>query len=232
MNCLVVDDELIFRAAMKEMIGLDFSLNLIGECTDAATAYNEISNQKVDLLFLDAKLPGICWLKLASILEDKPTMVILMKSEPQHETEIYNLSVVDYLIKPIVLPQFLKAISKAKELYSNQQSFARKNNNSEFIFIRDSYTIRKLKISDILYLEAKDNYVSIFLSDKTYSIHSSIKCVEQRLPLDIFIRVHRSFIVNINRIDTMEGRILVLNKNMVPVSDTYRADLIRRMHIL
>ena len=102
----------------------------------------------------------------------------------------------------------------------------------EFVFIRDSNVVRRLKVSDILYMEARGDYVRINVSDQTYSIHSSLKSVEEKLSKNTFLRVHRSFIINVSKIDTIEGGTLIVNRNIVPVSDAYRAALYKRMHIL
>src|SRR6202012_3134573 len=99
----------------------------------------------------------------------------------------------------------------------------------EFVFIRDSNIVRRLKTNEILYLEAMGDYVKIYLPNQTYSVHSSLKSVEEKLPQDIFLRVHRSFIINLGMVDTMEGGTLIINRSMVPVSDAYRAVLNKRM---
>jgi two-component system LytT family response regulator len=231
MNCLVVDDEVIFRELIKDMISLYPTLNLIGECEDAVSAYHEITSQQIDLLFLDIKLPRMSGLELAKILEGKQTLIIMVTSEPDHALEAYNLNIIDYIVKPITLSRFSQAIEKAKTLFEANHS-AKPIANGEFIFIRDSYTIRKIKLDEILYLEAKSNYVSIYVSNQVYSIHSSISTIAQKLPNNIFVRVHRSFLININKVDTIEGKSLIINKAIIPVSDAYRGDLNKRIQIL
>jgi len=106
------------------------------------------------------------------------------------------------------------------------------NKQDDFVFIRDAGVIRRLKLDEINYVEAKGDYVKIYQNEKAYSIYSSLKSIEEKLPAKTFIRVHRSFIVNIGRIDTIEGSTLIMHKSFVPVSDAYKATLNKRMQIL
>jgi two-component system LytT family response regulator len=230
MNCLIIDDEPIYRNLIKGMIELDSSLTLVGEYGDAATAYNEISNSPIDLLFLDINLPRINGIELAKIIAGKPTMIVFVTSETHHALEAFDLNVIDYLIKPITLPRFTKAIDKAK-LLIKANSVMQRQPDDDFIFIRDSYTVRKIKLDDILYLEAKSNYVNIYLESDAYTIHSLIKTIEEKLPKR-FLRIHRSFIINLSKISTIEGKNIIIGKNIIPVSDAYKAILSDRLNIL
>lgn len=231
MNCLIVEDEEIFRTVIKEMINLDPSLKLVGECTDAAEAYKIIMSGQIDLVFLDVQLPGITGLDLAKTLKNESPILILMTSEPKHAAEAYELNVIDYIVKPIVLSRFHEAVEKAKVKFSINEPI-RNAKTDDFIFIRDSYTIKKIYLNEILFIEAMDNYSTIHFSDRTYSIHSSIKLIEQKLPTSTFLRVHRSFIVNLSKVDSMEGKTIIINKKTVPVSDAYRANLNKRIRFL
>jgi two-component system LytT family response regulator len=232
MNCLIVDDQKIFRVIVKKMIDLDPSLTLVKECTNAMEAYQEINAQPIDLLFLDIEMPGMNGMELAKILQDKRPLIIFITSKFEHALEAFDLNVVDFLVKPIEPSRFLKAVEKAKELFKSKKSISNGSPQDRFVFIRDSSVIRKLRLDDILYLEAKDNYVRIYLPQKTFSIHSSLKSIEDKLPKDIFLRVHRSFIINLGKVDTMEGGTLFINKMVVPVSDAYRSALNKHMEFL
>ncbi|KQC01166.1 LytTR family DNA-binding domain-containing protein [Pedobacter sp. Hv1] len=232
MKCLIVDDQKAFHLIIGNLIGLDPSLTLIGSYVDAFMAHKVIVEEEIDLLFLDIEMPGMNGIELAKIIQDKGPMVIFTTSQTEYALEAFNLNVIDYLIKPIEPSRFLKAVEKAKKV-AKTKDLVMSSENDEFVFIRDSYTIRRIKIADILYLEASVNYVNIHLSSgQSYSIHSSITSLEEKLPKNLFFRVHRSFIVNLGKVDTIEGKTLVVNGHMVPIADAYRTALNRRMPIL
>jgi DNA-binding LytR/AlgR family response regulator len=139
--------------------------------------------------------------------------------------------VVDYIIKPVTSSRFIQAIDKAREvLESNREEVNLKED--EFVFIRDSNIVRRLKLDNILYAEAMGDYVKLYTPEKFYAIHSTLKTVEERLPTSRFLRVHRSYLVAIDKIDTLEGGALIINGKPLPVADTYRSALNKRMNIL
>lgn len=231
MNCLIVDDQKIFRTVIKRLISLDDTLTLVGECEDAIDAHQKIKDLNVDLIFLDIRMPGVNGIELAKILEGKSPLIIFTTSLAEHALEAFELNVADFLLKPISPARFLKAIEKAKEIFQKNQT-TMGGSFPEFTFIRDSNVVRRIKIKDILYFEATGDYVKIHLHNENYTIHSSLKLIEQKLPQHIFLRVHRSFIVNLTKIDSAEGKTLVINRNLIPVSDAYRANLNKYMHFL
>ncbi|RBQ02865.1 LytR/AlgR family response regulator transcription factor [Pedobacter miscanthi] len=231
MNCLIVDDQKIFRTVIKRLIGLDNTLTLVGECEDAIDAHQKIKDLNVDLIFLDIRMPGVNGIELAKILEGKQPLIIFTTSLAEHALEAFELNVVDFLLKPVSPARFLKAVDKAKEIFKKNQ-ITMGGQFSEFTFIRDSNIVRRLKINDILYFEATGDYVKIRLLNEDYCIHSSLKIIEQKLPGHLFLRVHRSFIVNLAKIDSAEGKTLVVSRHLIPVSDAYRANLNKYMQFL
>ncbi len=231
MNCLIVDDQKIFRTVIKRLIDLDNSLVLVGECDNAIDAHQKIKDLTVDLIFLDIRMPGVNGIELAKILEGKSPLIIFTTSLAEHALEAFDLDVADFLLKPISPARFLKAVDKAKEIFQKKQ-IAMDGRFSEFTFIRDSNIVRRIKINDILYFEATGDYVKIRLLHEDYCIHSSLKIIEQKLPANIFLRVHRSFIVNLTKIDGAEGKTLIVDRNLIPVSDAYRANLNKYMQFL
>ncbi|MBW7891575.1 MAG: response regulator transcription factor, partial [Chitinophagaceae bacterium] len=149
----------------------------------------------------------------------------------EYAVEAFELNVVDYLVKPITTSRFLQAIEKAREVLASgteQVSIE----PDEFIFIRDGNIIRRIKADDILYAEAMGDYVKIHLPNKFYAIHTTLKSVEERLATHRFVRVHRSYIVGINKIDGIQDGALVVNGKSLPVADAYRSSLNKRLNIL
>ncbi|AZI27749.1 MAG: LytTR family DNA-binding domain-containing protein [Pedobacter agri] len=231
MNCLIVDDNPIALSTLKNLLKIEDSLRLVGECENATEAYKILATNKIDLLFLDVEMPGISGIELVKGLGERKPLIIFISTKRDYASDAFDLNVVDFIAKPVTPDRFLKAVIKAKEIFKNHNLFVA-SKKDEFIFIRDSSIIRRLKLCDINYLEARGDYVKIYVDDKNYSIHSSLKSVEDKLPMDMFSRVHRSFIVNIGKIDTIEGGTLIINQNFVPVSDAYKASLNKRMQIL
>lgn len=231
MNCLIVDDNIIALTVIKKLISMTSELNVLGECYDAVQAYEQLQNNPVDLLFLDIEMPDMSGIDLVKSLGEKRPMVIFTTSTTDYAAEAFDLNVVDFLIKPVAPPRFLIAVEKAKKIQATK-GLTQTDKEDEFVFIRDSNIVRRLRVDDILYMEAQGDYVRISSADGVYSIHSSLKSVEEKLSKNIFLRVHRSFIINVSKIDTIEGGTLIVNHNIVPVSDAYRAGLYKRMQIL
>lgn len=231
MNCLIIDDNEIARLTLRQLAMLDPSLNVVNECADAAIAYAEILSNQIDLLLLDIEMPGMSGIELAKSLVQKQPMIIFTTSKKDYAAEAFELNVIDFIIKPIVPARFLQAIEKAKDTLKNRNSKG-KEPADEFMFIRDSNTVRRIKINDILYLEAKGDYVKVAVREQTYTIHSSLKGIADKLPTHMFLRVHRSYIINVGKIDTIEGGTLVIGQNLVPVSDAYKNLLNKRMQII
>jgi len=231
MNCLIVDDNIIALTILKKLISMTTELNVVGECFDAVEAYKQLQLNEVEILFLDIEMPDMSGIDLVKSLGEKRPMVIFTTSTTDYAAEAFDLNVVDFLIKPVSPARFLVAVEKAKKVLMTR-GLSLTDKEDEFVFIRDSNIVRRLKVNDILYMEAQGDYVRINVIDRTYSIHSSLKSVEEKLSKNTFLRVHRSFIINVSKIDTIEGGTLIVNRNIVPVSDAYRAGLYKRMQIL
>ncbi|MNW86519.1 Transcriptional regulatory protein YehT [compost metagenome] len=231
MNCLIVDDHEIARRTVSHLLQIEQSLKLIAVCENATEAYRNLAIHKIDLLLLDIEMPGISGIELVKGLGETRPLIIFISAKKDYAAAAFDLNVVDFITKPVTPDRFLMAINKAKEIY-NVSNLLLDNRQDDFVFIRDAGLIRRLNLDEINYLEAKGDYVKIYQNEKTYAVRSSLKSIEEKLPGKTFIRVHRSFIVNIGRIDTMEGNTLVMHKNFVPIADAYKTILNNRMQIL
>ncbi|GGM94329.1 DNA-binding response regulator [Dyadobacter beijingensis] len=231
MNCLVIDDNIIARTTLKQLVKQDKELVLAGECDNAMDAYRRIIDEPVDLLLLDIEMEGMTGIELVRSLGTRHPVIIFTTSKKEYAAEAFELNVADYITKPVTPARFLQAIEKAKEIFRSKKQEVKAEDDS-FLFIRDSNIVRRLKIEDILYAEAMGDYVKLYTADKFFSVHSSLKEVESKLPESRFLRVHRSFIIQVGKIDTIEGGTLIINRKMVPVADTYRAALNRRLNVL
>jgi DNA-binding LytR/AlgR family response regulator len=231
MNALIIDDNEMARMTLKQLAGRVDDLTIVAECSSAFEAYNLLLTKPVDVLLLDIEMPGMSGLELTKNLVNKRPVIIFITSKREYAADAFDLNVADYIIKPISGSRFIQAIDKAREILDSNKEEA-KIKEDEFIFIRDSNIIRRLKLDNILFAEAMGDYVKLYTQEKFYAIHTTLKSVEERLPASRFLRVHRSYLVAINKIDSLEGGVLIINRTPLPVADAYRSALNKRMNII
>jgi len=231
MRCLIVDDNQLARMVMKQLVSQVQILELVAECNDAMQAYNYLNNGQVDLLFLDIEMPGMTGIELTKKLGNKRPLIIFTTAKTDYAVEAFELNVIDYIVKPVSLARFLQAVEKAKEtLDSNKQEV--KIEAKEFVFVKDNGILKKLNLDDILYLEAMGDYVKVHTAQKFHVLHSTLKSIEEKLPLNKFLRIHRSYIVSIQKIDFIQDGIISIGKSTIPVAETYRSVLNKRLNLL
>ena len=231
MNALIVDDNKIARTTMKQLASQIKDILVVGECANAMEAYNMLQEQPIELVLLDIEMPGMTGLELTKHLGNKRPLIIFTTSKKEYAAEAFELNVADYIVKPVTPSRFIQAVDKAREILQSQtEEF--KSTDEEFLFVRDSNIIRRLKLDDILYAEAMGDYVKLYTPQKFFAVHTTLKAVEERLPASKFIRVHRSYIAAFTKIDMIQDGALVINGKTVPVADAYRAALNKRMNIL
>ena len=233
MNCIIIDDDKLSCQVISEHVRKTSSLTLIGSYTNSIEARNIIAKRRdVDLLFLDIEMPEMNGFDLISSLESPP-YVIVISSDVTHASKAFDFNVVDYLVKPITYPRFCKAIDKAmryatKKLTSGQAE--------KEIFIKKGTSLVKLKIKDIVYIEALENYVTLNTNEDKYVIHFTMKGIEEYLPKGLFIRVHRSFIVNKTNIQTIKESFLdILVGNIIkniPVGKSFKDSLLEDINVI
>ncbi len=231
MNCLIIDDNKLARTAMKQLASHVDQLHVSGECASAIEAYNILQKEKIDLLLLDIEMPGMNGIELTRNIGKKGPIIIFTTAKKDYAVEAFELHVADYLIKPVTPSRFIQAIERAKEV---QQATSRElhDTDNEYVFIRDSGTLKRIGLDDILYLEAMGDYVKLHTPQKFHAVHSTLKAIEERLPDTKFMRVHRSYIVALDKIDAIQDGAIIISKNAVPVADAYRAALNNRLNLL
>ena len=231
MRCLIVDDNQMARMAMKQLVSQVHSLELVAECSDTMEAYNYLNSGLVDLMFLDIEMPGMTGIELTKKLGNKRALIIFTTAKTDYAVEAFELNVVDYLVKPVSLSRFLQAVEKAKEAFdSNKQEV--KIEAQEFVFVKDNGILKKLNVDDILYLEAMGDYVKVHTAQKFHVLHSTLKSIEEKLPPNKFLRIHRSYIVSLQKIDFIQDGIINIGKANIPVAETYRSALNKRLNLL
>ncbi|MCW3089813.1 MAG: DNA-binding response regulator [Ferruginibacter sp.] len=231
MDCLIIDDNKMARTAMNQLILKVTDLTVVGECADAMEAYNLLQAKSVDILFLDIEMPEMTGLELTRHLGDKKPVIIFTTSKKEYAVDAFELNVADYIVKPVTAPRFLQAVEKAREIY-NSNKVDVSVEEKEFVFIRDNGILKRLLIEDIHFMEAMGDYVKVFTLQKFHAIHTTLKNVEDKLPPNKFLRVHRSYIVALNKIEKIEEGTIVINNKTVPVADAYRNTLNKKLNIL
>lgn len=217
LTAIAIDDEPIALDVVRSHAAKVGFIELKAEFTDAFKAIEYLQHETVDLLFLDIKMPDISGMDLLSCLNKKP-MVIFTTAYSEHAVQSFELDAVDYLLKPFSLARFIKACNKANEIYT-----LRSNNpdKKDHIFLKTGYEQIRVKFEDIYYLEATGNYVNFVLQDKTILSRMTLIEVELLLPDKQFIRIHRSFIVAVNKIDKLERHQLFINGCILPIGNSY-----------
>ena len=231
MNCLIIDDNKIARTTLKQLASQVKDLTVVGECSSAMEAWNLLREQPVHLLLLDIEMQGMSGLELTRNLGSNRPVIVFTTSKREYAAEAFELNVADYIVKPVTPARFIQAIDKVRDILDSGKEEV-KFSEDEFIFIRDSNIVRRLGLDDILYAEAMGDYVKLYTPGKFYAIHSTLKAVEERLPAGRFLRIHRSYIVAVSKIETIQEGALIINGKPLPVADAYRNALNKRMNIL
>jgi two-component system LytT family response regulator len=232
MNCIIVDDNKMARTALKKLIEQVDSLSLKEECPSPMEAYNYLLKESVDLVFLDVEMPGMTGIELIRNLEKRP-VIILITSKTDYAVEAFELNVADYIIKPVTLPRFMLAVSKAKELIENKgQKVELNEKDKDYIFVRSNSILTKIKINDITYVQALGDYVNIYTADNRYTVHITLKAFEDKLPAEKFYRLHRSFLIALNHIDKVEEGTAYIGKHPVPIGEQYKKELLKRINLI
>lgn len=231
MTCIIVDDNIMARMAMKKLVEQVNGLSLVAECENAMEAYNMVNKKAVDLLLLDIEMPGMSGLELTKNLGKNCPFIIFTTAKRNYAVDAFELNVVDYLVKPIEPARFLKAIERTREAVESKRAEVEVK-DKEFIFIKDNGILKKISTDDILYLEAMGDYVKIFTSQKFHIVHATLKSIEEKLSSSKFMRVHRSYIIALNKIDFIEEGVININGAAIPVADGYKSLLNSKLNLL
>lgn len=224
-KCIITDDEPFARKGLQGYVDrIDF-LDLVGVCEDALQLNTLMKHQAADLLFLDIEMPyvnGIEFLKNIS----SPPLVIFTTAYEKYAIQGFDLDVLDYLLKPIPFERFLKSANKAYDFIS---SISQKTAESDHIFIKAENKIERILLIDILFAESLENYVALYTPEKKLITHITLKMLIEKLPADRFIQTHKSYIIAINKIDSIEGNILHIGKYQVPISKYLKDEVMEKI---
>lgn len=226
-KCLVIDDEPLAIDVLEDFIVKVPFLQLVKGCTSAMEAIEILHKEDIQLLFLDIQMPQISGVQFLKSLEYRPK-VIFTTAYPDYALEGFNLDAVDYLLKPFTFERFLKAVNKAYQQINLQNKGNEVTTDKEYMFVKSGYDTVKVRFDEILYIEGLKDYVKIHTTGKTVIALMSMKQLEDTLP-DNFIRVHRSYIIDFNRISMVQKRKVFIDKVAIPIGEVYRDAFMERM---
>lgn len=227
-NCIVIDDEPLARKGLKEYIAdVDF-LDLAAEFDNPLQATEFISNGQTQLLFLDIQMPKITGLDFFRSLQHPPP-VIFTTAYPQYALEGFEVNALDYLVKPVSFDRFLKAVLKAKEYYEVRDKNVADAAASEYFFIKADNKLVRILFDEVLFVEALQNYVTIHTTGKKYMTYLTFKSVEDYLPGDKFIKVHKSYIISASKIDSIEGNEIKIGQHHIPISRNQKDEVMEKL---
>jgi two-component system LytT family response regulator len=224
-SCIITDDEPFARKGLQGYVEkIDF-LDLKGSCEDALQLSNLLQQQPIDLLFLDIQMPHITGVEFLRAIRNPPK-VILTTAYEQYAIQGFELDVMDYLLKPISYERFLKAAWKARDYFAAKQQ---PDNSIPYLFVKANGKLEKITFDDILFIEGMENYVAIHLENRKIITHMTIKSLIEKLPARQFIQSHKSYVVAINKVDTIEGNTLHVQKHQLPVSKYLREEVLGKI---
>jgi len=234
MNCIIVDDDPMSCKILETYVNKSPSLGLAGIFGDSVSARNSLmSKSDVDLIFLDIEMPEMDGFDFLSSLQNPPSIIVVSASE-NHAFKAFDFNVVDYLLKPVSYSRFCKAVEKMMRMSTGRSTPSAAG--EEEIFIKKASSLVRLKLKEILYIEALENYVNVMTLDEKYTIHFTMRAIESQLPSSLFIRIHRSYMVNKSAIRSISENSLVITmgnaSRTLPVGKSFREAILNDINIM
>lgn len=235
LKCITIDDESLARKLLEEYISQIPFLELVKTCKNAFEAIEVLESEKIDLMFLDIQMPGMLGTKFLESLVNKP-LTIFVTAYEQYAIEGFNLQVIDYLMKPVSFERFFKAALKAQDSYKSLSLISEQLDSSiespEYMFINVEYSLVRVNFNQISHIEGLKDYIKIYVNNAVHPIltKSTLKGIEEKLPSKKFLRVQKSFIVNLDKIESIRNHRISIGKYEIPVSDTNMDILLESIH--
>jgi len=238
MRCIIIDDEATSRLVIEQLLKDHLSIELAASFDNAIDALKYLNQNKVELIFLDIHMDNFSGMDFIQTIKSPPK-VIMITSDANYALQAFEYDfIVDYLQKPISPERFAKAITKLQKTESNKQPQTithipiNNSNTSEELFVNIDRRLIKIQMDSILLVEAKGDYIQIKTTNKNYTVHTTLKKIKEKLSEDTFLKVHRSFIINLNKIIDIEDNSILIGTNVIPVSRSNRPTLMKRLNLL
>jgi DNA-binding LytR/AlgR family response regulator len=230
-HCLIVDDEPMAREILENHLKKIKAVEIVSSCKNAVEAFNKINSNQIDLIFLDINMPEISGLSFAKSI-NKNIKVIFTTAYREYAIDGFNLQAVDYLLKPISFERLLQAVNKylgENNSHKEEKSSEIIQEKNDFIFVRSERKMVKIDFSDINYIESFSDYIKFHLNNRIIVTRETITSIEAKLPKADFLRIHRSYIISISKIDSFTNEFIELDKKAIPISRSYKKEVINRL---
>ena len=225
-RCIIVDDEPVALDILENHISKIDKIEMVGRCKNATDAFNMINANQVDLIFLDINMPGISGISFAKSI-NKSIKIIFTTAYREYAIEGFDLHAADYLLKPISFDRLLDSINNFQKVHFNKSISEKQSEiTSDFIFVKIDRKMHKIDFSKILWIESLSDYLKIETTDGTKVTRETISSIEMKLPSSKFIRIHRSFIIAIDKIESYSNEEMIIQNKSVPISRTYKEQVI------
>jgi DNA-binding LytR/AlgR family response regulator len=241
MNCIIIDDDKMSRKILEEYVKRTDSLSLLHTYSNAIEAINVIKqmSEPVHLIFLDIEMPDMSGIDFLNALKKIDSQIIIVSAKEKYAITAFEYEVTDYLLKPYSYARFYKSVDRAYKKMDDLMPVKKINtdtSNQDEIFIKKNATLLKLNFNDIIFIEALENYIIISTFEEKYTIHFTMKSIEEKLPLDKFKRIHRSYIINVRKIKGIEENSVIVKTNegtrLLPIGKSYKEDLLRDINVI
>ena len=238
MKCIIIDDEAAARLIIEQLCSKVKDLEVVEKFPNAIQAMKYLNQHEVDLIFLDIHMPDFNGFDFVQTLKNPPN-IILTTSDPKFAIEAFEYDcIIDYIVKPITAERFDKAVQKASTMKPKEvpapSSSSESSNDDETsqLYINIDRRLIKIDMPTIYLIEAKGDYILIKTEEKNYTVHSTLKKIEEKLPDSLFLKVHRSYIINLKKIVDIEDNSVLIKRDVIPVSRSNRPELMRRLNLL
>ncbi|MEE3148903.1 MAG: LytTR family DNA-binding domain-containing protein [Bacteroidota bacterium] len=239
MNCIIIDDEALARSIIRNHCDKTADVEVVAQFENAISAIKYLNQNEVDLIFLDIHMPDFTGFDFIQTLKNPPR-IVLTSSDRNFAIEAFEYEcIVDYLVKPVTLPRFLKAVQKAQQFVASTEPIQDTSVQSQpqqetenDLYINIDRRLIKLNFDSILIIEAKGDYILIKTEGKNYTVHSTLKKIEEKLPESKFLKIHRSYVINYHKIIDIEDNSVLIAKDVIPISRSNRPILMKRLNLL
>jgi len=236
MNCIIIDDEAAARAIVSQLCSKIPDLDVIEEFDNAIDGIKFLNQHDIDVVFLDIHMPGFSGVDFVQTLKNPPK-IVMTTSDTEFAIASYEYeAIVDYLVKPITTDRFEKCIQKVTNALTRQPKGSgdetTSSNTDEDLYINIDRRLIKLKLNEIMVIEAKGDYIDIKTEQEDYRVHTTLKKIKEKLPEKLFLQIHRSYIINFTKIIDIEDNSVLIEKNVIPISRSNRPELMRRLNLL
>jgi DNA-binding LytR/AlgR family response regulator len=221
LNCVVTDDEPIAQEILEDYIRMVPGLNMVAKCKNAMETLSVLREHQVDVLFIDIHMPGITGLDFIRSLKERPA-VIFTTAFPNYAIDGFEVDAIDYLLKPISIDRFLRAVNRVYMRTGEKEKTVKTTGDKKFFFIKSNTDLIKIEYSTILYIEGLENYVKIHCENKTVISFSTMKNMEDILGAHRFLRIHRSYLINLDKVNTVQNHTFFIGKTELAVGKSYR----------